>query len=142
MQILNVTKVLIRNGEGKYLLLRGSVWPERPDRSQKPDLPGGLVDEGETHVQGAVREVKEEANIDVAESDMLLVYSTTYLHASEGESVNRHIYRVDVEGTPEVTLSWEHEAFSWVSADDLLNLEIRDPYPEVFRYLKEIGQLS
>ncbi len=140
--LVNVAKVLVRSSEGEYLILRSSVWPERPDRSQKPDLPGGEVDGNETHAQAAVRELQEEAGIVVAESQLRMVFAETYPHKDD-ESVTRIIYRVDLDTTPEVTLSWEHESYAWMSSDEVLAIDdIRDPYRERFRYLHEIGQLD
>lgn len=38
-------------------------------------IPGGFVDEGETVEQAAIREAKEETNLDVTLTDLLYVYS-------------------------------------------------------------------
>ncbi|HCR55511.1 TPA: hypothetical protein DIV49_00915 [Candidatus Saccharibacteria bacterium] len=136
----DIAKVLLKNSEGKYLILRGSVWPERPDRSQKPDVPGGMVDPGETHVDGAVREMKEEAGITINPSDLRLAFAESFVFSDK--AVNRLLYRIDVENVPEVTISWEHEGYWWKSADEVLALDIRDPYPAMFAHLKQIGELE
>ncbi|WJH35497.1 NUDIX domain-containing protein [Paenibacillus sp. CC-CFT747] len=54
---LLVATVVVRNAEGKLLLIRG------PRRGW--ECPGGRVEEGESIQAGAVREVKEETGIDV-----------------------------------------------------------------------------
>lgn len=139
----DIAKVLLKNNEGKYLVLRGSVWPERPDRSQKPDLPGGMVDSGETHVEGAVREMQEEAGIVINPSDLRLAFAESYIHEVQKDlAINRLLYRIDVDTVPEVKISWEHEGYWWLSASEVLELEIRDPYPKMFAYLKQIGELE
>lgn len=80
----NIGKALVRRAtDGKYLILVSSKWPERPDRSQKPDLPGGLVEEGETFEQGCVREVREEAGFDVDPSQLTVVYADSFISESE-----------------------------------------------------------
>lgn len=143
MQVLNLSKVIVRRAsDGKYLLLRSSKWEERPDRSQKPDLPGGMVEKGEQSHEGAARELQEEAGIVVAPRDLGLVYAETFQSPKDGASITRCIYYVEVEGEPEVTISWEHEDFWWATLGELKNLEIRDPYPGIIKYLSEVGVLS
>lgn len=139
MRVLNVAKVLIRRkSDGKYLVLRSGKWEERPDRSQKPDLAGGVVEEGETIPQGAAREVYEEAGIAVNPDNLTLAYALTFKSDKDGASINRSIFFVEVDGEPDVTLSWEHEEFWWASKDELLQLDIREPYPEIFAYLADV----
>lgn len=142
MQRIDIAKIVLKNGEGKYLILRGSVWPERPDRSQKPDLPGGLVDAGENHLQAAVREMQEEAGITISESDLRVAHAESFITPEKDKAVNRIIYRIDVGSIPEVTISWEHEGYWWMNADEVRALEIREPYREIFNYLHKIGELK
>lgn len=142
MRILNLAKVIVRRGsDGKYLLLRSSKWEERPDRSQKPDLAGGMVEAGESIADGAVRELQEEAGISVQPNQLELVYTETFRSDMDGASINRSIFFVEVNGDPQVTLSWEHEEYWWASASELQVLEIREPYPQIFHYLADIGLL-
>ncbi len=140
MPIKNISKVLIRRAsDGKYLVLVGSKWPERPDRSQKPDLPGGLVEAGETFEQGCVREVKEEAGIDIDSSQLVLAHAGSFTEEENG--LNRLVYYIDISPDPKIVLSWEHESYSWLTAKEVLALDIREPYPQIFRHMKAIGLL-
>ena len=142
MPILNVAKVVIRRkADGKYLILRGSKWEERPDRSQKPDLPGGIVEVDETIEQGAVREVKEEAGITLRPEELLLVQAHSFQSDKDQAAINRLIYFAELKTDPEIQLSWEHEGYWWYDATEILDLDIRSPYPEVFKYLHQIGVL-
>ena len=143
MRILNIAKVLIRRkSDGKYLILRGSKWEERPDRSQKPDLAGGVVEPGETIPEGAVRETFEEAGIAIKAEDLQLVFANTFKSDVDGASINRLLYLVELEEDAEVVLSWEHEGYWWMSKDEVLSLDIRTPYPEVFHYLNDVDILT
>lgn len=143
MRIINVSKTFVRRAtDGKYLLLRGSKWEERPDRSQKPDLPGGVVEAGERIEEGAARELLEETGIEVSPNDLVLAYAMSFKSDRDDAAVNRLIYFVELPEDPEITLSWEHEEFWWVSADELRELKIREPYPTIIKHLSEIELLK
>lgn len=136
-----ISKAIIRRAaDGKYLVLTSSKWPERPERSQKPDIPGGMLEAGETHEQGCIREVYEETGLDISRTPLNLVYADSFV-ARDGLGVNRLLYLIEVGHDAGVTISWEHESFSWVTAQDLLSLDIREPYPKIFEYLTSIGVL-
>ena len=61
-----VAAVIIK--DGKVLILqRGETAPWMP---RKWNLPGGMVDAGETNEEAVVREIKEETNIVISEKDI------------------------------------------------------------------------
>lgn len=134
----SLAKVLVGDGEGKYLILRSSEWPENPKRSLQPDLPGGLVEDGETALEGAIRELEEETGIQVKPEDMQLVRTARETH---GEKLyERSVYFVTIKN-PKIALSWEHDAYWWETANEILNLKMREPYPELFKFMHEQGYL-
>lgn len=142
MRVLSVAKALIRRkSDGKYLILTSSKWEERPDRSQKPDLPGGVVEAGETPEQGCAREVYEEAGVTVDSAGLTLVNAFSFISDIDGTSINRLVYFVEVDGSPEIALSWEHEAYDWMTAEEVLRLKIREPYPAILEYCHKINVL-
>lgn len=130
-----LSKVLVKDKEAnKYLILRTGLWRANPRRSLKPDLPGGAVEENETALQGAIRELREETGI-IADSDKLkLIMEIQENHG--GVDFLRSMYFYEAV-SPEVVLSWEHDMFWWMSAEEVLALDIREPYPDFFRKLSE-----
>lgn len=140
MEILNTSKVLVKNNDGKFLVLRSSEWPENPVRSLQPDLPGGLIEENESPQTAVIRETQEEAGIKIVHSDTELVYTCSELYPRF--SLNRFIFKSVVHDEPKVTLSWEHDKFWWKSYEELISLDWRNPYPEIFKYLARAGFLS
>jgi len=69
-QKMIVVKVVIKSDLGNILLAK-------PDYKKTWQLPGGGVENGESPEQAAVREVKEELNVDILDSD-LAIKGTTY----------------------------------------------------------------
>lgn len=142
MEIRSAAKALIRrSSDGKYLILTSSIWEENPRRSQQPDLPGGLVEAGETVTKGLQRELQEEIGVTIPECDMTLAYASTFVDTDANASTTFLLYYYDTEDI-DITLSWEHESFEWLSADDVQALTIREPYPTIFSHFKQIGLLK
>lgn len=140
MKLRRAAKIVIRREtDKKYLILWSSKWEERPERSQKPDLPGGVVEENESMIEGLLREVREEAGLDIEPVRLHLAHALTYDH-NEWSSIFE-IYFAEITGDETVTLSWEHESYRWLTAEEVLALEIRAPYPEIFTHMNELGLL-
>lgn len=128
-------KALIRRRtDGKYLVLTCSLWPENPRRSQKPDLPGGTIELDECIEEGLLRELEEETGLRLDLDMVKLGYCYTRLH-DDGVSSNFLLYSAEISGEDSITLSWEHESYQWMTAQEVLDLTIRSPYPEMFQYL-------
>lgn len=133
-------KALIRRtSDGKYLILTCSLWPENPRRSQKPDLPGGVIEPHEQIEAGLLREVREETGLELTFDHVKLAHCHTYLDDNESSSFLAYV--AEVEGDPVITLSWEHESYEWLTAEQVLSLDIRQPYRDIFEYIASIGLL-
>ncbi|MCB9820172.1 NUDIX domain-containing protein [Candidatus Nomurabacteria bacterium] len=136
-------KLLVRReSDGKYLLLIGSEWPERPDRSRKPDLPGGIVEDSEGIAQGALRELCEETSIVAEPSQLVELTNGTRFIERHNANVQLVVFMLNLDYDPEIKLSWEHEAFSWVDADELANCDIREPFKTILQLYKSSGTIQ
>tara|TARA_Y100000034_G_scaffold130512_1_gene189165 strand:- start:2049 stop:2468 length:420 start_codon:yes stop_codon:yes gene_type:complete len=101
--------VVVLNDDKKVLLLKRSVnsnWMPK-----KWALPGGHIEKGESPKDAAVREAKEETNLDVDSVHELKEQEQVMMYYSSSQS-----------GT--VKLDSEHTDWAWVSYDELDNYDI------------------
>lgn len=132
----SIAKILIINGDGNVLTLTLSEHLKYPEKSYRPDLPGGIVDAGEPENLGVIREVQEECGIDLDSAKIQLAYAETTYDEKENKSVTKLLYVTHLDNTPAVTLSWEHSD-KWVSVAELLNIDMRPFFNQAIQYVIE-----
>ncbi|HRI05798.1 MAG TPA: NUDIX hydrolase [Candidatus Dojkabacteria bacterium] len=134
-----VAKSLVYDANNKILILRRSL--THPNNPHHSDLPGGEVDGNENEIEAVAREIKEEAGLDISVSSLKLVYEKTI-----SEEVKHVLYTTKIDDSePLVTISWEHDAYTWKSLKDLKD----DPLPQnvdiyyltVLEYLNSTKQI-
>lgn len=108
-----VAKSILINQDGKILILtRSDTDLIRPGEL---DLPGGLVEPGESYQEGAKREIKEEIGLDIAPRDLHLVYTETSYY--DDKTTIRCVYAAALGKTPKIVLSDEHSDYAWLPLD-------------------------
>jgi ADP-ribose pyrophosphatase YjhB (NUDIX family) len=131
MELQVGVKALLKNSEGKYLLVRRN--PKKyPEVGPQWDIIGGRIDSGTPLLDNLKREIKEEVNMELVEKP-LLIAAQDILRVP-----NRHVIRLtfigNIEGQP--SIDEDHLEAKWFSAHEIKNLkpEELDPY---FRELVE-----
>jgi 8-oxo-dGTP pyrophosphatase MutT (NUDIX family) len=128
-----VAKALILDSEGSLLLLTRSA--THPALAHYCDLPGGIVEPGEEPGEGVKREVLEETGLVVEQA--IPVYAVPVYSSGHNYPTLLYVVRLN-SAKPDITLSWEHEAYEWVSLEHLCDVEpqLASVYPDALRYIQ------
>lgn len=123
MELQVGVKVLLKNPEGKYLLLRRSA-KKYPEAGEQWDMVGGRIDPGTTLLENLAREVSEEAGLSL-KGESRLVAAQDILRVP-GRHVVRLTYIGAADGEPK--LSEEHDAYRWFDLAEIGTVPQCDPY--------------
>ncbi len=122
-------KVLLKNRDGKYLLMRSN--PNKyPEKGGRWDIVGGRINPGTTLIENLKREVKEEANLDLVDEPQLMA-AQDILRVT-GRHVVRLTYVANIDGEP--TIDEESTEYKWFTADEIKSLSDE----ELDIYFKEL----
>ncbi len=116
----HAAKAVIKNDEGEILFLQ-----RNPAKGAVPnwDLPGGLVEEGESDQEALSREISEELGVAAVVTGALGEWS--FHRPFDGATVQVTNYEATVEENA-FTLSDEHVDSKWIPAEEVKNLSIKD----------------
>lgn len=112
-------KAIIKNSEGKFLLLRRSG---KVARAGQWSFPGGGVDRGEDLTDAVKREAVEETGLEILEPKIFITKS-----AFRGEDFVVSIgYICAMKEGSEPVLNWEHDDMVWITKEEALLLDLTD----------------
>lgn len=117
-------KILIKNRDGKYLLLHRSI-KKYPEVNGKWDIVGGRIEPGKTLIENLRREVKEETTLNLL-GEPRLVFAQDILRGKI-----KHVVRLTYLGKAKgkvVINKKEHDEYKWFSLKELRRLDDLDMY--------------
>jgi len=94
-------------------------------------LPKGKCIEGESYENAAIREIKEETNID---AEIITHYKDIYYSAGENEKITKY-YLMKIVNENLFTENDETDIIKWVTYDDALNLLSYDELKKIIKLL-------
>jgi ADP-ribose pyrophosphatase YjhB (NUDIX family) len=115
-------KILLKNEENKYLLLRRSK-EKYPEIGAQWDIVGGRIEIGTPLLENLKREIKEEVGLELVGEPKLIA-------AQDILKTDKHVVRLTYVGTANgsIVLSDEHDEYQWCSIEEMKNLTELDPY--------------
>ena len=109
-----VAKLLMIDSNDKYLIMFRS---DHPIFGSDPDLPGGTLEDGETLLDALLREVQEEAGVNIDAKNVDKIYSGTE-YSKHGTHYALFVTKLNVR--LEIIMSWEHSSYEWLERDKFL----------------------
>lgn len=116
---IRVANIALMNHEDSVLLLQRSRSLKHP---HKWGFPGGMVDEGESPLDAAGRELYEEAavNTDAYRVDG----SRSFVVDNHGETIHITLFRAQLTSPVKIVINTEeHSAFKWIPVSQVPGLE-------------------
>lgn len=123
MELQVGVKVLLKNPDGKYLLMRRSDY--EAGAAGKWDIPGGRIEVADGLRENLAREVMEEVGLTLTGEAKVIAAQDIF--TKDGA---RHVVRITYVGTADGTpkLSEEHTEFNWFTLAELKTLDHLDNY--------------
>lgn len=119
-------KILLKNEEGKYLLIRRSL-EKYPEVKGRWDIVGGRIDPNETLLDALKREVKEETGLEIIDTPQL-VAAQDIMIKEKAKHVVRLTYSGKTKGDKISLDLSENDMYRWLSWDELKSMDDLDKY--------------
>lgn len=137
MELSTIVKVLLVNEDGEVLFLRRS--PTDTRRPGQWDLPGGNVERGEDIQAALIRETAEESGIAIHRPVVVFAISEprppfgypSWIFCAE-----------KVRGRAAVGLSYEHDAYQWMTIREAVKCIEYDLHRHMLQYVQKHALLD
>jgi mutator protein MutT len=117
-----IVHALIYNDDSKVLIIKRSkandILPEYWD------IPGGTLEDGEDPATGAIRETKEETNLDV--QNFSLFFQKSNIDAAKKKQFVTLVFAAKYPGGEVKLNSEEHEEYAWIDSSEVGKYKIVD----------------
>jgi 8-oxo-dGTP diphosphatase len=110
-----IVHTVIYNADHKVLIIKRSK--DNGVLSEYWDIPGGTLENGEDPAVGAVREVKEETNLDVRNPN--LYFEKSNVDTGKNKQFVTLVFVAKYSGGEIILRPDEHEEFAWVDIADV-----------------------
>ena len=117
-------KILLKNKDGRYLLLRRSL-TKYPEIVGRWDIVGGRIQPGKNLIENLKREMKEETGLELVGEPKLVAAQD--IMRDNNHHVVRLTYLGETDGEVVLDTS-ENDAYKWYSWEELVRLENVDMY--------------
>ncbi len=131
MELQVGVKVLLKNDEGKYLLIRRN--PKKyPEVGPKWDIVGGRINPGSPLLENLAREVREETGLELAGTPKIIGAQDIFTP----KFPDRHVVRISYVGVAkgEPVIDEESLEWKWFLKEEIQALT----HEELDRFFKEI----
>ena len=129
-----IVHTVIENEEGSVLILQRSkasdVLPEYWD------IPGGTLEDGEDPAQGAVRETEEETRLNI--KDPRLFFQWSNIDTGKDKQFITLVFHAKVNSVNVVLNPEEHDAYAWISPQDLGQYKVVEYLPSCLETYNEL----
>lgn len=133
MPIGLIVHTLIYNEKKEILIIKRAS--HRNVLPNQWDIPGGTLEEGEDPVYGAIREIKEETNLNFQTTELSLFSYTHTVDQEKNKQFVRLIFIAQYQGGEIQVDPKEHEDFLWIPMNKLNDYPVVDYIPGLFDLL-------
>lgn len=119
MELQVGVKILLKNHDGKYLLVRRN--PKKyPEVGPKWDIVGGRINPGSPLIDNLKREIKEEVRLDLVDEPRLVAAQD--ILKVPGRHVVRLTYVGRIDGEPKI--DEEHLEAGWFTSSEIKRMDV------------------